>query len=114
MDATSELASRLRAHLVGPYNNLDLHEITGHGLDLLPVLGEFLHQDLPIAQTERLEALLKGVLLSACRKPASGTDARRIATFQRELGFILKYKSYAVKAASPLGYSIFLQQEREG
>jgi mannose-6-phosphate isomerase-like protein (cupin superfamily) len=27
---------------------------------------------------------------------------------------MLKYKSYAVKAATPLGYSIFIQKEREG
>lgn len=44
----------------------------------------------------------------------SGPDARRLAQFQKELGFILKYKSYAIKAATPVGYSIFLQNEREG
>jgi len=84
------------------------------GLDSLPELRDRLRNDLPIGETERLEALLKAVLLEAFARGVSGADARRIAAFQQELGFILKYKSYAVKAASPLGYSIFLQQEREG
>jgi hypothetical protein len=84
------------------------------GLDLLPELRDLLRHDLPISDTERLEATLKAVLLEAFTRGVSGPDARRIAAFQQKLGFILKYKSYAVKAASPLGYSIFLQQEREG
>jgi hypothetical protein len=46
--------------------------------------------------------------------PVSGRDAREIAQFQKELGFILKYKSYTIKAATPVGYSIFLQNECEG
>ncbi len=114
MDAFLGLSNRLRAHLANPDTRLDPYEMARHGLDILPVLAEFLRQDLPIAQTERLEALLKAVLLHAFRNPVSGADARRIAEFQKNLGFILKYKSYAVKAASPLGYSIFLQNEREG
>jgi hypothetical protein len=114
MHASVGVSNRLRAHLADPAHNLDLGEITRHGLDVLPVLAELLREDLPIGQTERLETILKTVLLNAFQKPVSGPDARRIAAFQKSLGFILKYKSYAVKAASPLGYSIFLQNEREG
>jgi len=77
-------------------------------------LRGFLHQDLPIEQTERLETIVKAILRAAMSRPMSGTDARQIALFQKELGFVLKYKPYAIKAASPVGYSIFLQNEREG
>ena len=104
----------MRAHLSDPACQLDPDEIAEHGLSLLPVLSDLLREDLPICQTERLEAILKAVLLHAFEKPVCGPDARRIAAFQKSLGFILKYKSYAVKAASPLGYSIFLQTERQG
>src|SRR5260370_19131719 len=108
MHASVGVSNRLRAHLVDPAHKLDLDEITRHGLDVLPALAELLREDLPIGQTERLEAILKTVLLNAFQKPASGPDARRVAAFQKSLGFILKYKSYAVKASSPLAYSIFL------
>jgi mannose-6-phosphate isomerase-like protein (cupin superfamily) len=84
------------------------------GLRGLPVFKEHLRKDLPIDQAERLEMLLKLLLRSLLRNQLSGAEARQIASFQMELGFILKYKSYAIKAATPVGYSIFLQNEREG
>jgi hypothetical protein len=37
-----------------------------------------------------------------------------VAEFQKDIGLLCKYKSYAIKCASPLGYSIFLQNEGEG
>lgn len=114
MDSSREIADRLRVRLAEPDDQRALEEIAARGLDILDPLRELLHDDLPIEQTERLEALLKAVLRHAFQKPVSGSDARRIAAFQKALGFILKYKSYAIKAASPLGYSIFLQNEREG
>jgi mannose-6-phosphate isomerase-like protein (cupin superfamily) len=46
--------------------------------------------------------------------PLDGPRIRALASFQQDLGFLLKYKSYAVKAASPLGYSVFLQRPGEG
>jgi mannose-6-phosphate isomerase-like protein (cupin superfamily) len=84
------------------------------GIRSLPVLIEFLHQDLPIARTECLETLVKLVLRDALSGRISGEEARSIARFQKELGFVLKYKSYAIKASVPLGYSIFLQKDGEG
>ena len=84
------------------------------GIRSLPVLVEFLHEDLPIERTERLEALVKLVLRETLNGPISGEEARSIARFQKELGFVLKYKSYAIKASAPLGYSIFLQKDGEG
>jgi mannose-6-phosphate isomerase-like protein (cupin superfamily) len=91
-----------------------VQEIAGMGLGSLPVLVEFLQQDLPIERTERLEILAKTVLRTALTSYLSGNDARRVARFQQELGFMLKYKSYAIKASTPVGYSVFLQNEREG
>jgi len=46
--------------------------------------------------------------------PLGGSRIRSLAAFQQDVGFLLKYKSYAVKAASPLGYSVFLQRPGEG
>lgn len=84
------------------------------GLRGLPVFKEHLRRDLPIDQAERLEMLLKLLLRSILRNQLSGAEARQITRFQMELGFILKYKSYAIKAATPVGYSIFIQNERQG
>lgn len=114
MQASTELSRYIEEHLKNPKSTKEAEQIIGGGLQSLSVLGEFLRQDLPIEQTERLEMLLKAILLEAMSRPMSGPDARRIAEFQKELGFILKYKSYAIKAATPVGYSIFLQNEGEG
>jgi len=91
-----------------------IDQIVEDGVRSLPVLGEFLRHDSPIERTERLEVLYKKILQAKFAAPLTGRDAREIARFQKELGFVLKYKSYAVKAATPFGYSIFLQNEREG
>jgi hypothetical protein len=114
METYTELSQDIKTHLEDPHALKSGERVVERGLQSLPVLGEFLHRDLPIEQTERLEALLKAILRTAMSRPMSGRDARRIAQFQKELGFILKYKSYAIKAATPVGYSIFLQNEHEG
>jgi hypothetical protein len=85
-----------------------------HGLALLPALEPFLASDLPIARLETYEALYKAVLRRALAGPVSGDTARELAASQLRVGPLLKYKSYAVKASSPLGYSIFLQNPSEG
>ena len=114
MGTYTELSHHLEEVLKNPESSKEAHQVIEGGLGSLSVLGEFLRRDLPIEQTERLEALLKAILRAAMSRPISGPDARRIAQFQKELGFLLKYKSYAIKAATPVGYSIFLQNEGEG
>jgi hypothetical protein len=114
MGTYTELSRHIQEHLENPKATKQAEEVVGRGLNSLAVLGEFLRQDLPIDRTERLEVLLKAILREAMSQPVSGPDARKIARFQKELGFLLKYKSYAIKAATPVGYSIFLQNEREG
>jgi len=84
------------------------------GLDALPVLASHLMADAPIEVAERFESILKSVLLDRMAGGLSGPDARRVAAFQQEVGFLFKYKSYAVKCATPLGYSIFFQRPGEG
>jgi len=88
--------------------------LAAHGLDLLPALEEYLARDLPIAVLEGYEEVLKAVLRPALAGEVSGDAARAIASFQQRVGPLLKYKSYAVKASSPLGYSVFLQNPGEG
>jgi quercetin dioxygenase-like cupin family protein len=86
----------------------------GSDVETLPALAGYLTDDLPIEALERVEALLKAILGEACKRRVSGEDAREIALFQQRVGFLLKYKPYAVKCANPLGYSLFLQNEGEG
>jgi mannose-6-phosphate isomerase-like protein (cupin superfamily) len=84
------------------------------GLDALPVLAEHLSADAPIDVVERFEAILKSVLLEGLRGGVPGSTARRVARFQQRVGFLCKYKSYAIKCATPLGYSVFFQRPGEG
>ena len=84
------------------------------GLDALPILSEHLSADAPIDVVERYEAVLKSVLLARLAGGVPGPSARRVARFQQEVGFLFKYKSYAVKCATPLGYSVFFQRPAEG
>jgi mannose-6-phosphate isomerase-like protein (cupin superfamily) len=86
----------------------------GAGIGTLPALAGYLTGDLPIEALERVEALLKSILYAACQREATGAEARSIALFQKQVGFLLKYKPYAVKCANPLGYSLFLQNAGEG
>lgn len=114
MGSYTEISNDIQAFLRDPKSTKGSERVVERGLEGLPVLKEFLCQDLPISETERLEELLKTILRSAMSRPLSGQDSRQIAQFQKDLGFILKYKSYAIKAATPVGYSIFLQNEGEG
>jgi hypothetical protein len=80
----------------------------------LAALVEQLRTDSPIAVLEEAERRLKTFLQQELSAPLDGPAIRELATLQQRLGFLLKYKSYAVKAASPLGYSVFLQRPGEG
>ena len=105
--------AQLRSYLERPERHR-AEDMAREGTRALPVLCDFLREDLPIDRTERVETVLKAVLFHLFRAPVSGRDARELARFQQRLGLILKYKSYAIKAAAPLGYSIFLQNRGEG
>src|SRR5215470_8892980 len=76
-------------------------------------LVDALRADSPISVLEASERQLKEILTRELAAPLDGSRIRALATFQQDLGFLLKYKSYAVKAASPLGYSVFLQRPGE-
>jgi hypothetical protein len=80
----------------------------------LATLVEQLRTDSPIAVLEGAERQLKSILQQELAASPDGPALRELASLQQRLGFLLKYKSYAVKAASPLGYSVFLQQPGEG
>lgn len=89
-------------------------ELTSQGIDLLPAIGAYLRSDANIDKTEAVERVLKSILTVLFRGPLPGSTCRKIALFQNSYRFAFKYKSYAVKAATPLGYSIFLQEAAQG
>jgi mannose-6-phosphate isomerase-like protein (cupin superfamily) len=97
-----------------PEDGALLERLAGYGTEVLPALEEYLTSDLQIAVLESYESVWKAVLRRELAGEVSGDTARAIAAFQRRVGLLLKYKSYAVKASSPLGYSIFLQNPGEG
>jgi hypothetical protein len=67
-----------------------------------------------LAETEEVEDEVKTLLRAIFREVVNGDDARFLAQWQHDLGFLLKYKSYGVKCATPLGYSVFLLNPGEG
>ncbi len=89
------------------------HNVSATSAPWAPLV-DALRADSPIAVLETAERQLKEVLTRELTSPLDGPRIRALATFQQDLGFLLKYKSYAVKAASPLGYSVFLQRPGEG
>src|SRR5262245_44996181 len=89
-------------------------ELAARADEALPALAARLRADATIDVLERHETILKGVLQRRLESPLDGAAVRALAAFQRDLGFLLKYKSYAIKASSPLGYSVFLQNPGEG
>jgi hypothetical protein len=91
----------------------DSSEVAGE-LEQLEELREPLTSDMSIESLERFEASWKCALGEILTAPLTGSDARRIAAFQRDIGLLPKYKSYAIKASSPLGYSVFFQEPGQG
>jgi uncharacterized RmlC-like cupin family protein len=102
------------AFLAGTRSVAEAADELGAGLDALPVLADYLTSELSIDALERVESLFKTILRPAFEGEPTGEDARTIARFQRDIGFLLKYKPYAVKCTNPLGYAIFLQNPGEG
>lgn len=111
---TRGFRAALDALVAGTTSAEDVARDADAGIDMLPELVGYLTGDLPIDALERIEALVKAILFAACKRSATAAEAREIALFQKRVGFLLKYKPYAVKCANPLGYSLFLQNEGEG
>jgi hypothetical protein len=95
---------------MSPENHLG----TASALEELEALRESLTADQPIEALERVEESWKQALTELLTAPLTGAEARRIAAFQRDVGLLPKYKSYAIKASSPLGYSVFFQEPGKG
>lgn len=80
---------------------------------LLETYTRLLTKDRDIVQTEQFEKSYKLIL----KKIAASGDpelAFHAALTQKRIGFILKYKSYGIKAATPLGFSLFFLEPGEG
>ncbi len=86
----------------------------GGTLERLEALREPLTSDMAIEKLEQFEASWKSALREIMAASLSGSEARRVAAFQRDVGLLPKYKSYAIKASSPLGYSVFFQEPGQG
>jgi hypothetical protein len=83
-------------------------------LEQLEALREPLTSDMSIEGLESFEAAWKDALDELLTTPLTGSEARQVAAFQRDIGLLPKYKSYAIKASSPLGYSVFFQEPGQG
>ena len=104
----------LHDYLRAPLNSPVPPELTSQGIALLPALESHLRADSTIDRTEAVENVLKSILATLFQGRLDGPVCRQLAEFQNAYRFALKYKSYAVKAATPLGYSIFLQAQGQG
>jgi mannose-6-phosphate isomerase-like protein (cupin superfamily) len=104
----------LNDYLTKPLNTPVPPDLTSLGVALLPALESHLRTDSTIDRTEAVENVLKSILAMLFQRPLPGPVCRQLALFQNAYRFALKYKSYAVKAATPLGYSIFLQAQEQG
>jgi hypothetical protein len=104
----------LNDYLRAPLSTPVPPELTSEGIALLPALESHLRADSTIDRIEAVENVLKSILATLFPGPLDGPVCRQLAQFQNAYRFVLKYKSYAVKAATPLGYSIFLQADAQG
>lgn len=90
-------------------------KIVKEQMDELRKLSVAMRQDLPILELEKLEDRFK-FLVRTLVGENFGNDsiALEIACIQKEMGLLCKYKSYGIKACTPLGYAIFLLNPGEG
>jgi hypothetical protein len=82
--------------------------------EALTELSANLQRPMSLRETEQLEEAVKAHLRAIFQRPVRDDDARFLALWQRDLGFLLKYKSYGIKCATPLGYSMFVLNDGEG
>lgn len=80
--------------------------------ELREVMGRF-QADAPFAVVEEWEREAKALIAEIAAAGRAGA-AREVAEIIRDAGFLTKCKPYAIKAAHPFGYSIFLQNAGEG
>jgi len=84
-------------------------------LNQLQKLAKTMRVDLSILKLEKLETKFKSIIKVLINYDIGNVEiALSIAKIQKDLGLLFKYKSYGVKACTPLGYSIFLLNRGEG
>ena len=84
-------------------------------IEMLRKLSVVLQQDMLIADLEFLEAKYKFMIRKLVAQfTGDASVAFEIARIQKKMGLLCKYKSYGVKACTPLGYAIFLLNPGEG
>lgn len=92
-----------------------LSTLENAGVPTLKAISQYLESnELTIDAVERVEDVVKRTVGSLASGAPSLDDARDLAVAMSRIGFFHKLKSYAVKAASPLGYSVFFQLPGEG
>ena len=78
-------------------------------------LAKALQADLPIAELEKLEWEFKSVVREIVERHSGDPSCIfTVAKAQKQMGLLRKYKSYGIKACTPLGYAIFLLNHDEG
>lgn len=113
--ANSEELSELLENYVTDTSISNVPEsLINSGFDLLDTLKIHLKNTPDKIKLERYENVLKAILNSICKPDLSGENARKIAILQKEIGFLYKFKSYTIKCVSPLGYSVFLHEPKQG
>lgn len=111
----ADLAESLARTARGEIDAAGQRALSDQGIATLNAAAEFLErQELSIDAVERIEDVVKQTLARLATNVASLDLARDLAVSMKRLGFFHKLKSYAVKAASPLGYSVFFQRPGEG
>lgn len=99
----------------GEASDDEIAALAGAGVSTLKAISEYLgQQELSIQAVERVEDVVKRTVVGLSAGAPSLGDARELALAMSRIGFFHKLKSYAVKAASPLGYSVFFQRRNEG
>jgi len=106
------LTEELESYIVNAAEN-KIPGIFDNPTSSLEVFARVLPVDRPIAELERLESLYKKLLkhIAQLNNPEL---VYLVAKTQKEIGFILKYKPYGIKASTPLGFSIFFLENGEG
>lgn len=88
-------------------------EVRSAPYEALDFFSHWLQEDCQIGEIERRESLYK-MLIKYLATNGDGGIAFQVTETQKRIGFLLKYKSYGIKAAIPLGYSLFFLEQNEG